>query len=67
MPNQERLDEIVIHDEFSLAGAISSMKFYWELARQHGETLTYELWAKKGAVVPSREITLTMEGKLTGD
>ena len=39
-----RLDEIHIQKEFNIAEAISSIQFYWNLARQRGETIVVEIW-----------------------
>lgn len=39
-----RLDEIVIRKEFNVAEALSSIQFYWNLARQRGETIVVEIW-----------------------
>ena len=39
-----RLDEIVIRKEFNVNEAISAIQFYWNLARQRGETIVVEIW-----------------------
>ena len=51
---QERLDEIKITKAFNVGEALSSIQFYWNLARQRGETIVVEIWAKRGAVVSPR-------------
>lgn len=42
-----RLDEIVIKKDFNIAEALSSIQFYWNLARQRGETIVVEIWKQK--------------------
>jgi hypothetical protein len=56
MGGQERLDEVVVSSAFTLEEAISSLRFYWGLARHKGEPITVEVWAKAGAVVPQKEV-----------
>ena len=54
----ERIDNIEIVKDAQLAEAISSLKFYFNLARKEGRTLYYELWQKRDKpVVPGRETT----------
>lgn len=53
---QERLDEVVVISPFTLEEAISSLRFYWNLAKHKGETITMEIWAKQNAVVPQKEL-----------
>lgn len=56
---QERLDVVEIDSEFQLEAAISSLRFYWNLARHKNQKLAYEVWAERGEVVPPKDQTLT--------
>lgn len=49
---QERVDCVEIGTVFQLNEAISSLKFYWNLARVKGTKITMELWANKDAILP---------------
>jgi len=53
---QERIDCTTIDSEFKLSEAISSLKFYWNLAKHRGTPMTYELWSERGAIVPPMEV-----------
>lgn len=53
---QERLDEVVVSSAFTLEEAISSVRFYWNLARHKGKPITMEIWAEAGAIVPPKEL-----------
>lgn len=50
----ERISEAVITTEFDLAQAVSDLRFYFELAKKRGESVTVELWTEKGRVVPAQ-------------
>lgn len=53
---QERLDEVVVSNPFTLEEAISSLRFYWNLAKHKGQPITLEIWAESGKVVPQKEL-----------
>jgi hypothetical protein len=59
----ERLDEVQVSNPFTLEEAVSSLRFYWNLARHKGETITMEIWAKQGAIVPPKELPKPTESK----
>lgn len=42
-----RLDEVIVRKEFDIHAAIESIRFYWNLARQKGETIVVEVWRQK--------------------
>lgn len=52
---QERIDNIEIDSSFQLEAAISSLRFYWNLAKHKNETIAFELWAESGAIVPAKK------------
>lgn len=59
--DQERLDEVVVTSPFTLEEAISSLRFYWNLAKHKGESVTMEIWARSGKVVPQKELPRSTE------
>lgn len=40
-----------VDSELALNRAILDLKFYWNLARQNGESFEVEIWAERGAIV----------------
>jgi len=54
---QERIDCVDISSVFQLNEAISSLRFYWNLARIKGAKITMELWANKDAILPQIGVT----------
>ena len=55
---QDRIDEIQIKKEFNVAEALSAIQFFWNLARQQGETITVEIWAERGAIVAPQLVSV---------
>ncbi len=53
---QERIDCVQINSVFQLNEAISSLRFWFNVARKKGVILSYELWTEKGAIIPSEEV-----------
>ena len=47
MDSQERLDELVVKNQFDINAATDSIRFYWNLARQKGEPVVVEIWTSK--------------------
>ena len=43
----KKVDEVIIRKDFNLDEAISSLRFYWNLARREGRVLIMELWRDK--------------------
>ncbi len=40
----KRLDEVVVKKEFDVEEAVSSIRFYANLAKHKGETIVVEIW-----------------------
>lgn len=54
---QERVDYVEIGTVFQLNEALSSLRFYWNLARIKGTKITMELWANKDIILPQIGVT----------